>query len=346
VHDFLSSALRSLLDLVEASWIAFVPVDAAPIASGPIDVSPELESAVLADARAARRLRSVAEVPQEAGDAGHATCYTPIHLGPRRIGTLAAFRGRGEPFSQYECGAFTRLSDLIALAWATERYQQQRAIVARLHERQRIADDLHDQVAQLLYVAQIGIDSLLEAEDITETGRAELTKVRGLLVRGDASIRSVIHDLARPRAAGLRDRLENAVEMVEAEYSLPVHLRIDDEAGQAAARLTTPSVDALVKVAQEALANAAKHAGPCRVSISLRMQSRGGIRLTIADDGIGLADGARPRYGLTSLRRVMRDHGGAIRVLRGKDGGVKVSAFMPLEDLRERKLSRPKPAGK
>jgi signal transduction histidine kinase len=335
VHDFLSSALRSLLDLLEASWIAFVPTDSHPIATGTLELRGDVQNLILAEARETLGMRTSLMVPQEAGDSGHAAFHAPVFLGRRRIGTLSAVRLRGEPFEQYERGALTRLSDLIALAWATERYQQQRAVVARLHERQRIADDLHDRVAQLLYVAQISIDSLLEADGTSDSVASELTKVRSLLVRGDASIRSVIYDLSRRRTSGLVERLTTVVEMIEDEYSLPVHLQIDEDAADLDARLPTGAIEALVKVAQEALVNAAKHAGPCRVGLHLQTDARGRICMTVADDGIGASDGRlHPKYGLTSLRRVMHDQGGTIRVQRGKEGGLKVSAILPLSDPR------------
>src|SRR5262249_25231690 len=55
--------------------------------------------------------------------------------------------------------------------------------------------------------------------------------------------------------------------------------------------------DAFVKAAREALVNAAKHAGPCRVSVKLEVSRRGRLVLTVADDGIGSRSAeARPPH--------------------------------------------------
>ena len=64
-------------------------------------------------------------------------------------------------FSSDDRHLLLRFAKLTALAWATERYQQQRAELARTEERARIADDLHDDVAQMLFAAQMSLDSVL-----------------------------------------------------------------------------------------------------------------------------------------------------------------------------------------
>src|SRR6202022_2955938 len=99
-------------------------------------------------------------------------------------GTLAALRVRGEPFSRDERHAMGRLANLAALAWASERYQQQRAELARLEERHRIADDLHDDVAQILFGAQLQLDQILEHGELDAAVVAGISRARGLLIRG------------------------------------------------------------------------------------------------------------------------------------------------------------------
>ena len=64
-----------------------------------------------------------------------------MRLGTRPIGMLAAFRSRYESFTAEERHGLSRMAELIALSWASERYQQHRAALARLEERQRIADE-------------------------------------------------------------------------------------------------------------------------------------------------------------------------------------------------------------
>jgi signal transduction histidine kinase len=331
VHNFLPDTLHELAPIIGATWIAFVPPASDPICNQSSTTRSELEAAIITDARKPLGERDSVVVPRQAGDPGYTTLHAPIYFDRQRIGTLSALRTRGEPFEPYEREAVRRLGDLIALAWATERYQQQRAVVARLRERQRIADDLHDRVAQLLYVAQIGIDSMLESESGSDKLAQELTKVRSLLVRGDSSIRAVIHDLSQTRRSGFVERLTADVEALEQEYSLPVHLQVEDKALPLTAILRSSTIDALLLVAREIVVNAARHAGPCRVGVLVSAGRARHLTIAIADDGIGPLDGAlRPGYGLMSLRRAMRDVGGSLRIYRGKQGGVKVCATVPV----------------
>ena len=70
--------------------------------------------------------------PDRAGDPGWAALHVPVLVSEEYLGTLSLLRSRAEPLSQDERTAMERLADLIALAWATERYQQERAAKARL----------------------------------------------------------------------------------------------------------------------------------------------------------------------------------------------------------------------
>jgi signal transduction histidine kinase len=296
--------------------------------------NPVLEQTVLDEADSDPGMRAYVVGPQKAGDPGWAAFYVPVFLGSTRIGTLAALRVRGEPFTRAERRAFVRMANLAALGRAAERYQQQRAELARLQERQRIADDLHDDVAQILFGAQLCLDGALNREDLDSDMEAQLTRARSLLIRGDTAIRTVIHKLSSPPAADIGTRLASVVAGVEDEFAMAVHLEVSDEAASVAKRLRRPESDALVKVAREALVNTAKHAGPCSVGVSLALTRDERLLLTVADDGKGTTlNGGEHHHGLSSLRRAVRDQGGSLRMCRSR-AGTRVTASMPVGDRR------------
>ncbi len=335
IHAVLPPALSELCEATEAGLVAFVPDDAAAIvarsegatAPRPSPRDQRLERTVLREAGTDPGMRAYVVGPQKPGDPGWAAFYVPVALGQMRVGTLAALRVRGEPFTRAERNSFTRMANIAALNYATERYQQQRAELARLHERQRIADDLHDDVAQILFAAQLSLDSILEHDELENRVTERIAHARALLVRGDRAIRTVIHRLSRPSAADIATRLASVVCGVEDEFSTAIHLRVDDDASAAARNLGRPVSDALVKAAREALVNAAKHAGPCRVSITLEISRRNRLVLTVADDGVGPGPGdGRHRHGLASLRHLLREQGGQLRVAHGQTGGTTVTA--------------------
>jgi signal transduction histidine kinase len=331
VQDFLIPALGELCEAMHAGLIALVPVGSEPIVHRTDTVPAELAGEVLEEAAGRPGVRAYVVGPEKVGDPGRAVYCTPVHLGQQRIGTLAALRARAEPFSQDERRALARVANLSALAWASERYQQQRAELARMRERQRIADDLHDDVAQIIFAAQLNLDAILEHDGIDPAFGSEILRARGLLTRGDAAIRTVIHQLSHPVPSDLAGRLTAVVTRVEEDFSMPVHLEISDGAAAAARDLSPAATDALLKVAREALVNSAKHAGPCSVAVRVDVDRAGALRLRIVDDGIGmLATRERNRHGLASLRRSIRLHGGRVRVTRGAAGGTTVTASVPV----------------
>ena len=331
VQDFLPAALRELRAVVDASLIAFVGDDEPTIAARSGAPPEDLERLLLDEAGREPGMRAYVVGPERAGDPGWAVFYVPVHLGSTRVGTLAALRVRGEPFAREERESFARLANLTALSHATARYQRQRAQVARLQERQKIGDDLHDDVAQILFAAQLSLDGLLADGGLDEAAAERVRHARGLLIRGDTTIRNVISRLSKAApAADLSSRLVSVVSGVEDEFSIAIRLQIDDEAAAGARRLRRAASDALVKVARETLVNAAKHAGPCRVDVRLEVSRRKRLTLEVCDDGRGLGAAGAGRHGLTSLRELLRDQGGSMRVSQRGRSGTRVVASLPL----------------
>ena len=330
-NERLRDGLEDLRRLFRASLVALVPVGSDPLVAKDPSLPAPVAEELLEEARTGERHeRTAFRRPGGTGDPGSATLSVPVRLGARRIGTLATYRDRYESFTAEERHGLSRMAELIALAWASERYQQQRAALARLEERQRIADDLHDDVAQILFAAQMQLDGLLEQDGVPQEVRSRATRARALLIRGDTAIRNVITKLSRPSATGVADRLYEVVEGIDEELAVPVHLEISSEAIDAGRRARRGVADTIVRVAREALVNAAKHAGPCRVTVTLDLPSAERLRLRVSDTGAG--DTARQRaesHGLTSLRRTVRRHGGTLRVTRGRTGGTAVTVSLP-----------------
>ena len=326
MRRFLSPALDELSDALEASLVTLLPVNADPIVWRARPIANDLERQLLARASLQPPLRADIVGPSRAGDPGSSALHVPVHLGSQRVGTLSALRLRAEPFATDERGALTRLAKLAALAWATERYQQQRAELARIEERQRIADDLHDDVAQILFGAQMALDTTLELETLGAVTAENIVHARALLIKADEALRSVIHQLARPAADDLALEIARVVREVEEEFSLSIHLAISDGAAEGAMRLREPTRRILLKVTREALVNAAKHGGRCRATVRLATSRNGRIVLAIADDGTGFATrNGSVGHGLTSLRKAVRTHGGVLRVRSTAGSGTRVT---------------------
>lgn len=198
---------------------------------------------------------------------------------------------------------------------------------ARADERLRIADDLHDDVAQLLFAAQLTLETTLQRKDVDPDAATAIATAHKLLVRAEDAIRTMIHGLTPPDTADLDVRLRAMAARVGEELRLSVDVDLDDDAVATAHDLSQAMRDGLVRVAHEALVNTAKHAGPCRAWLQLSLVEPHRIVLTIADDGrsgvraTGTGGDARMRphrggHGLAALCRTMTAQGGTLSVRR------------------------------
>jgi signal transduction histidine kinase len=292
---------------------------------------------VLADARA-HGAAATGGYPHRAGEPGWSALHAPVESGGERTATLSVLRRTGEPFTADEENVVTRLGRLVGLAWTSERYQHQLAEIALLHERERIADELHDRVVQILFAAQLGIDSLLD-DGAGAPPKERLLEIRRLLSGGDTAIREVIHRISTGSDDDLERRLARVAESVGEEFGVSVRVEL-----RSLPEVRRQVADAAVKVAREGIVNAAKHAGPCRITLAAEStgqpisESTGGsggatLVVTVADDGLGLG-GATPvtgGYGLGSLRRAVAEAGGELSVATAQDGlGVRIRALFHL----------------
>ena len=333
LSEFLLSSLDELCLASNATLGTIVLADAAPIVWCDPAIGATAGSDLLALVQDGEEVREELRPGGAGGDqGGHAGLQVPVLLGAELLGTLAIFRTYGEMFSSEDRDLLLRFGKLIALAWATERYQQQRAELARTEERGRIADDLHDDVAQMLFAAQMSLDSVLyDHPELDPSVRDRITRGRALVGRSDEALRHVISQLARPATDDLCADLGAIVSETEFEFGQAIHLDISPEAALAVSGLRQSVSDLLVKVARELVVNAAKHAGPCRVIVRLRLRPGRRLLLTVVDDGIGLRQASTTAgHGLNAVGRAVRRHGGAMRVSAGPAGGMKVTVGIRL----------------
>jgi len=224
----------------------------------------------------------------------------------------------GDEVGRLETG-FNRMAERLADAMATER------ALAGAGERARIARELHDSISQDLFSLRLLAGGLrralpdgspmhprVEAMERTVSGtlnemQALLLELRPVALRG-AGLGPALDELAR----AYRDRLGI---MVETELE-PVVL---DPAAE----------PPLLRVAQEALANAVKHARPSTVVVRLARGEDGRIELSVRDDGTGFdPERAAERHGmgLGLMRERMAELGGELRVESAPGRGTTVRA--------------------
>lgn len=189
-------------------------------------------------------------------------------------------------------------------------------------ERAAIARELHDDVVQRL----ISLAADLRTADPVRAGSVAhrldrlVEDLRGLARGMHPSV--VDH-------VGLHEALRGLAVSMEERETLQVRYRgLDDEDGLSPSRRL-----ALYRVAQEALGNAARHAGVDQVEMTLA-RVPGALCLTIVDTGRGFdVDEARsgPGIGLTSMRERLATLGGTLAFETAPSRGTRVVATLPLE---------------
>jgi signal transduction histidine kinase len=210
---------------------------------------------------------------------------------------------------------------LLCAAVALERSARARfARAAALAERQRVARDLHDGIAQdLAFIAAHG-DQIA-----TEMGEEHPVVVAAR--RALALSRNAISDLSDPAGATAGEALDAVAQELRDRFDLDiaVHTQIDGH-------LPSGVREHLSRIAREAIANAARHGQARNVLVSLR-HAEGGTALRVLDDGHGIAwgdGGAAPEgFGLRSMRERAGALGGSLTVRQAPHGGTELEVVLP-----------------
>ncbi|MFI5799809.1 sensor histidine kinase [Streptomyces sp. NPDC051677] len=201
-------------------------------------------------------------------------------------------------------------------------------------ERRRLAAEIHDTIAQGLtgIIAQLQV--VANAPDLT-VARTHLARASDLARHSLGEARRSVHNLAP--VALENDGLPEALKKTVAEWGERTGVRAEFTVTGTAEPLHDEIAATLLRVAQEALSNASRHAGATRVGVTLSYLGDEVI-LDIRDDGVGFAPDAvrtRPRtrtggFGLDGMRARAERVAGALTVESAPGQGTALSAHVPL----------------
>lgn len=248
-----------------------------------------------------------------------ACAVIPLRLGDERIGLVGLERAGGlwpvEDLSEAQS-----IADEAALRLDTARIFDEVRDLATLEERRRLAREIHDGIAQ--EVAGLGflVDDALATATDSEVSTA-LHRIRDELTRIVTELRLSIFDLRTEVGAGIGEALSAHVRAVGAEAGLTVHLVLDEDP----TRLPPGVAPEILRIAQEAVANARRHAQARTLWVTYRVTD-GSAFLRVADDGRGITEGrGRPdSFGLTIMRERAARIGASLTVKRRSPQGTVV----------------------
>ena len=271
----------------------------------------------------------------------HAMVSVPLRCEGQFLGALnLAFTSR-DRLSDRHISIAREVADSLAVAirhaqldQAISRHKERlQDLTARLAEadeaeRRRLARDLHDQIGQKL--TALGINLNVIKARLGPQGSPELTTrlddSLDLLKETTDRVRRVIADLRPPMLDdyGLLPTLRWCGE----QLALRTEVEVAIHGEEPIQRLPPSMEDTLVRIAQEALTNVAKHAEASRAVIALS-ETEEGVRLIVSDDGVGFDEeqiDQTAHWGLLTMIERAESVGGCCRIESDPGEGTQVIA--------------------
>jgi two-component system, NarL family, sensor histidine kinase UhpB len=225
-------------------------------------------------------------------------------------------------------GRLRRSLDVLRRTMEDRRQLLLRLEDAREEERRRIASDIHDDPIQVMSAADIRAQALARQIEDPEL-RQEAEELRDVIRSSVERLRHLLFELRPPTLASeglvpaLRAYVGDADPVPEIEDALPFEPPSELRA-------------ILFRIAQEAIANARKHASATRIHVSIAALD-GGVRLVITDDGlgfdVGVIESPEPGHiGLPTMIERAQLAGGGCEVHSEPGRGTTVSAWLPLAE--------------
>jgi len=255
----------------------------------------------------------------------------PLVLGEQNLGFLELHFQSQTQFSSDDLELAQALVNRAALALQLNRLTRRAEELAVTEERNRLAREIHDTLAQAFAGVVLHSEVLGASLAVSKRRSAKaLSQIQKLARSGLEEARRSVQAL-RPKAldgTALPEALEQAALRLCEDAKLSCQFR---QRGKKM-HLSGETQNALFRIAQEALANVVKHAQAKSVCITLESQA-GRVRLSIKDDGIGLATAKRPDqshgFGMGTMRERAQGIGGRFRVESRPGRGTTIRVEVP-----------------
>ena len=262
--------------------------------------------------------------------AGHRGVYLlPLVFGERELGVLILAFAHLEPLRSEHEQLLVALGQQMTLAIAFKRLAVARRNTAVLAERNRIGQEIHDGLAQAFVgiLMQLGAaEQYLDAAPLASV----LRRISDLAREGLSEARRSVLALrpAEPRVGGL----ELALRQLAERSTVSGRVLCVFAGGGAPTRLAPEDEHELLRIAQEAVSNAVRHAQPSQVQIALTAEGDY-LQLSVTDDGCGMHELAEPDaqqgFGLTNMRERAQAIGGEWQLTSRAGAGTRIEVRVP-----------------
>jgi DNA-binding NarL/FixJ family response regulator/signal transduction histidine kinase len=307
------------------------------------------QSPILARARAtglpyhARNVQDDARVPDEQRallqrEGIESILMSTLQQQEQALGALVAYPPANREFTAAELTIFRSLADKITLAIAINRQLERQRDYAMSEERNRLAREMHDTVAQSL----AGLIMQIEATQTT-VASSDLTTAREMLTTASDLARRTLEETRRAvqgltpislERLTLPEAIQEEARRFEEEEDRPVQFVVSGEEHP----LTSEQSTTLLRIAQESLSNVRKHAEAHRVRVGLHYAADE-VVLLVEDDGKGFDVESRPAagpeggYGLFGMAERVRLAGGELQIDSTIGWGTRIRAAIPYRSM-------------
>jgi signal transduction histidine kinase len=210
--------------------------------------------------------------------------------------------------------------ELVEELQSTQRKLQELAV---LEERNRLARELHDSVKQQVFAISMQLSAARNSLSESDKAFAPVTEAERLAQQAGLELTTLIHELRPPTLE--HQTLSAALQGHLAEWSRQNEIEIESNIEDNLS-VPLPVEQALFRVAQESLANVARHSKATKVSVTLANENDE-VKLTIEDNGMGFdPDNAVKGVGLDSMSERLEAVGGHLEVSSQKTKGTRMTA--------------------
>jgi signal transduction histidine kinase len=255
----------------------------------------------------------------------------PIRVEARVLGIMGLARPHRHSYRSEEIALLSSIADQVGIVIQSDRLRQQAQRATILEERQRLARDLHDSVAQALYTIVLLADAGNQAAEMADLPQVQnhLKDLGEIALQVLKEMRLLIYEL-RPQTleqegllGALRRRLETVENRAGARTELVTHGVIN---------IPWQMELDVYRIAEEALNNILKHSGASRLSVTLStLEDR--VCLDIEDNGKGFnaeLSGRNCGIGLESMCERAKQLGGILEITSTPGTGTHIRLCVPL----------------
>jgi len=251
-----------------------------------------------------------------------------------RSGIIGAFyvtdKDGAEEFGAEDQRLIEMLAAHAAVAIEKARLYERSRELSIVEERNRLARELHDSVTHQLFGLSLTAEAAATMiDDDPAEAKVQLSRLQELTREAMEELRSLIFELRPPdvESEGLLTALRKHVDVLRRVYRRDVGLHIEGEPD------LPPGAGAeLLRVVQEALQNALRHAHAERLDVTMEARE-GTLHLRVTDDGVGFDPGApglrARRLGLTSMEERARALGGTLSIDSRPGEGTTIALEVP-----------------